>query len=104
MTRKFVGSKNFARVIGADLSPTMLEESRRRFEEEELPIPELVRCDSSRLPFATGSIDAIHAGKQLLHKLVTSNCLNDFIMSLCVVHVFAPSSSNRCCHALLAET
>ena len=63
MTRKFVASKKFARVIGADFSPSMLEESRRRFEEEDIRVPELIRCDASRLPFATGSIDAIHAGK-----------------------------------------
>jgi SAM-dependent methyltransferase len=62
MTRKFMTSNRYARVIGADLSPTMLEESRRRFEEEGLPVPELVRCDSARLPFATGSIDCLHAG------------------------------------------
>jgi uncharacterized surface protein with fasciclin (FAS1) repeats len=62
MTRRFVSSKNYARVIAGDLSPNMLEETRRRCLEEGLPVPELVRCDSSRLPFATGSLDAVHAG------------------------------------------
>jgi SAM-dependent methyltransferase len=40
----------------------MLAETRRRCEEEGIEVPELVRCDSARLPFESNSIDAIHAG------------------------------------------
>jgi SAM-dependent methyltransferase len=53
---------SYGRVIGADLSPTMLEETRRRCREEGIEVPELVRCDSARLPFESNSIDAVHAG------------------------------------------
>ena len=54
--------RSYARVIAGDLSPTMLEETRRRCVAEGISPPELVRCDSSRLPFASNSLDAIHAG------------------------------------------
>eukprot|EP00596_Hydrurales_sp_CCMP1899_P004344 CAMPEP_0119051336 /NCGR_PEP_ID=MMETSP1177-20130426/72987_1 /TAXON_ID=2985 /ORGANISM="Ochromonas sp, Strain CCMP1899" /LENGTH=236 /DNA_ID=CAMNT_0007030505 /DNA_START=452 /DNA_END=1162 /DNA_ORIENTATION=+ len=65
MTRKFVGSNNYKRVIAGDLSPTMLQETRRRCVNEGITVPEMIRCDSSRLPFATNSLDAIHAGAAL---------------------------------------
>lgn len=62
MSRKFVGSDKFQRIISADLSPTMLRETKFRFKQEALPLPTLVRCDSASLPFKSNSIDAIHAG------------------------------------------
>lgn len=62
MTRNLIKSKEFSRVIAADLSPTMLAETKRRIKEENLRLPELVRCDSARLPFKSNSLDAIHAG------------------------------------------
>ena len=62
MSRKFVSSDKFQRVISADLSPTMLRETKFRFKQEALPLPTLVRCDSASLPFKSNSIDAIHAG------------------------------------------
>jgi SAM-dependent methyltransferase len=70
MTRKLFQSSNFDRVIGADLSPTMLAETRRRLLEEgnSMPnniLPELVRCDSARLPFKSNSLDAVHSGAAL---------------------------------------
>lgn len=68
MTRKLFQSNNFERVIGADLSPTMLAETKRRLLEEGKNsniLPELVRCDSARLPFKTNSLDAVHAGAAL---------------------------------------
>lgn len=55
-------SLSYARVIAGDLSPTMLEETRRRCVEEGINPPELIRMDSSRLPFASNSLDAVHAG------------------------------------------
>ena len=69
MTRKLFQSSNFDRVIGADLSPTMLAETKRRLLEEGNSnnniLPELVRCDSARLPFKSNSLDAVHSGAAL---------------------------------------
>jgi SAM-dependent methyltransferase len=65
MTRKYLKSGLFARVIAADLSPTMLIEARRnciRDEQLSSQLPEFVRCDSAKLPFRSNSISAIHAG------------------------------------------
>jgi SAM-dependent methyltransferase len=62
MTRKFINSGKYGRVIAADLSRTMLAETRQRIIAANLTVPELVRCDSARLPFKDNSIDAIHAG------------------------------------------
>lgn len=62
MTRKFIQSGKYDRIISADLSPTMLAETKSRIEQEKLSLPELVRCDSARLPFQDESFDAIHAG------------------------------------------
>ena len=65
MARRLVRSKKWDRVIAADFSESMLRETRRRFVEEKLPVPELVRADASRLPFQTDSVDGIHAGAAL---------------------------------------
>lgn len=68
MTRKLFQSKKFQRVIGGDLSPTMLAETRRRLVEEgkdKNALPELIRCDSAKLPLQLSSIDAVHAGAAL---------------------------------------
>lgn len=69
MTRKLFQSSNFDRVIGGDLSPTMLAETKRRLLEEGNSnnniLPELVRCDSARLPFKSNSLDAVHSGAAL---------------------------------------
>jgi ubiquinone/menaquinone biosynthesis C-methylase UbiE len=62
MTRNFIKSKSFKRVLGVDLSPSMLKETFRRSINEKIEIPELIRADSSKLPFKSNSIDAIHAG------------------------------------------
>ncbi|CAM9144117.1 unnamed protein product [Ectocarpus fasciculatus] len=79
MTRRLVSSGRYSRVIGGDLSPTMLAETARRFREEDLGAPELIRhvlltvltrlqclwCDVSRLPLKTESLDGVHAGAAL---------------------------------------
>lgn len=62
MTRKFIKSNETYRIISADFSPSMLKQTRKLIRRENLPIPELVRCDSARLPFRDASIDFIHAG------------------------------------------
>lgn len=61
MTRNFLRSNRYARVVSGDLSPAMLLETRWRCRKEGL-VPELVRCDSAKLPFRSGSLDAVHAG------------------------------------------
>ena len=69
MTRKLYQSNNYERVIGGDLSPTMLAETRRRLllldNNNNKILPELIRCDSAKLPFKSNSLDAIHAGAAL---------------------------------------
>ncbi len=65
MARRLVSSGKWGRVIAADFSESMLRETRRRFLEQKLTPPELVRADASRLPFQTASLDAIHAGAAL---------------------------------------
>lgn len=65
MARRLVRSKKWDRVIAADFSESMLRETRRRFVEEKLTVPELVRADASRLPFQSDSVDGIHAGAAL---------------------------------------
>lgn len=62
MMRRFLRSGRFESVLGADLSPNMLREARRRCRAEGVEPLALVRCDVARLPFQNGSLDAIHAG------------------------------------------
>ena len=66
-TRRFAVSNRYAAVIGLDYSEAMLLEADERMREgmpSSTPIT-LIRADVSRLPFATGSIDAVHAGAAL---------------------------------------
>ena len=74
----------YSRVIGADLSPSMLTEAYEKSVAEGLVresgsillfksimyvwmyvlqgVPELIRCDSAKLPLKSDSLSAIHAG------------------------------------------
>ncbi|KAL0045331.1 hypothetical protein WJX82_003898 [Trebouxia sp. C0006] len=64
-TRRFVASDNFSGVIGADYSESMLQQTKQLFNQDQLLDRRklaLVRADVARLPFATGSLAAIHAG------------------------------------------
>ncbi|CAN0169253.1 unnamed protein product [Scytosiphon promiscuus] len=79
MMRRLVASGRYSRVIGGDLSPTMLAETARRFKEEGLGDPELIRCDVSRLPLKTESLDGVHAGAAL-------HCWSKLEDSLAEVH------------------
>lgn len=66
MARQLAEHGTAARLFAADYSEVMLLETRRRFGEEAgLAVPELVRCDVARLPFATGALDGVHAGAAL---------------------------------------
>lgn len=63
MTRKLVSSNNFDQVYCADLSPTMLAETLQNARVEGVVNNvKAIRADSSRLPLACNSLDAIHAG------------------------------------------
>ncbi|KAL4422656.1 hypothetical protein ABPG75_008853 [Micractinium tetrahymenae] len=64
-TRRFLKSNRFQGVIAADFSESMLGQARQ-FIDEDRSIDQsrclLLRADVGRLPFATGSVAAIHAG------------------------------------------
>merc|ERR1712146_153669 len=52
-------------LIAADYSEVMLAETRRRFEEEDIPLCDLIRCDVAQLPIQTDALDGVHAGAAL---------------------------------------
>ena len=68
-TRRFANSGAYGHVIGADFSEAMLREamaqSAAQRTEPGASQVTLVRADVARLPFATASIDAVHAGAAL---------------------------------------
>eukprot|EP00793_Prasinoderma_coloniale_P003578 PRCOL_00002952-RA len=70
-TRRFAGSGEWGRVVAVDYSEAMLAQAAQFLSEEQAkggasmcPVS-LVRADAARLPFATASVDAIHAGAAL---------------------------------------
>ncbi|KAG5177188.1 S-adenosyl-L-methionine-dependent methyltransferase [Tribonema minus] len=69
MTRRLVFSNRYGRIIGGDLSAAMLREAARRLSRCRRPgsatTVDWVRLDVSRLPIATESVDAVHAGAAL---------------------------------------
>eukprot|EP00250_Pteridium_aquilinum_P007827 c17470_g1_i1 orf=234-1262(-) len=64
-TRRFIKSGLYSSVIGLDFSESMLEQFQG-FVQQDPSLKKqnliLVRADVARLPFATGTIDAVHAG------------------------------------------
>ncbi|WOG90784.1 hypothetical protein DCAR_0310029 [Daucus carota subsp. sativus] len=67
-TRKFAKSGTYSKVIALDFSENMLRQSYDFIKEDDTVLNSnlaLVRADVSRLPFASGSIDAVHAGAAL---------------------------------------
>ena len=69
--RRFAASGKFAKVVASDFSDAMMKQTKAYCEQDatlrakaEGPDPSLlfVRADVGRLPFATGSLDAVHAG------------------------------------------
>ncbi|XP_078162772.1 putative methyltransferase At1g78140, chloroplastic isoform X1 [Carex rostrata] len=66
-SRLFVRSGMFSQVIALDFSENMLRQCSEFVEKENIPNENLVlvRADISRLPFPSGSIDAVHAGAAL---------------------------------------
>ncbi|KAG1680345.1 hypothetical protein FOA52_015435 [Chlamydomonas sp. UWO 241] len=68
-SRRFAKSGRFGGVVAADFSESMLQQARAYFKEDgtlggATPIA-FLRADVGRLPFATGSVAAIHAGAAL---------------------------------------
>ncbi|KAG0626305.1 hypothetical protein M758_2G117900 [Ceratodon purpureus] len=67
-TRRFAQSGDYKSVIALDFSENMLRQSNE-FIKQDMSLRNsniaLVRADVARLPFASGSIDAVHAGAAL---------------------------------------
>lgn len=64
-TRKFAKSGAYSAVVALDFSENMLRQCYEYIKQDDTPLNTnlaLVRADISRLPFASCSIDAIHAG------------------------------------------
>ncbi|KAE9464352.1 hypothetical protein C3L33_03753, partial [Rhododendron williamsianum] len=67
-SRKFAKSGTYSKVIALDFSENMLRQCYDFIKNDNTIISTnlaLVRADVSRLPFASGSIDAVHAGAAL---------------------------------------
>jgi SAM-dependent methyltransferase len=68
-TRRFAGSGEFDHVVASDYSASMMKQTRAYCDENEATAKAVkdgtlsfVKADVGRLPFATGSVDAVHAG------------------------------------------
>ena len=66
-TRRFAKSNKYLRVLGCDYSKSMLDEARRRINQDrDLDSVrnkiDLVRLDVGKIPFKNSTIDALHAG------------------------------------------
>ncbi|XP_031277441.1 uncharacterized methyltransferase At2g41040, chloroplastic [Pistacia vera] len=67
-TRKFAKSGTYSGVIALDFSESMLRQSYDFIKQDDTILTSnlaLVRADVSRLPFSSGSVDAVHAGAAL---------------------------------------
>ncbi|KAK1392324.1 putative S-adenosyl-L-methionine-dependent methyltransferases superfamily protein-like [Heracleum sosnowskyi] len=67
-SRKFAKSEVYSKVIALDFSENMLRQSYDFIKDDDTILKSnlaLVRADVSRLPFPSGSIDAVHAGAAL---------------------------------------
>ncbi|PIN05840.1 Demethylmenaquinone methyltransferase [Handroanthus impetiginosus] len=67
-SRKFAKSEAYSRVVALDFSENMLRQCYDFIKSDETILSSnlaLVRADVSRLPFSSGSIDAVHAGAAL---------------------------------------
>jgi ubiquinone/menaquinone biosynthesis C-methylase UbiE len=92
LTHSQVRSCRYSRVIGADLSPAMLGETARRFDAEKLQRPEFIRCDVTRLPVVSSSVDGIHAGAAL-------HCWSKLELALQEVRVCIPAAVQTRVHS-----
>ncbi|XP_071737189.1 uncharacterized methyltransferase At2g41040, chloroplastic-like isoform X2 [Rutidosis leptorrhynchoides] len=67
-SRKFAKSGTYSKVVALDFSENMLRQSYDFIKADDTLVKSnlaLVRADVSRLPFSSGSIDAVHAGAAL---------------------------------------
>jgi len=68
-TRRFAASGRFSTIFSADVSEAMLLEAQSLLRASPLPASAspvtFLRCDAARLPFATASLPAVHAGAAL---------------------------------------
>ncbi|KAL7134596.1 hypothetical protein ABFS83_11G037800 [Erythranthe nasuta] len=67
-SRKFAKSGSYSRVVALDFSENMLRQCFDFIKNDDAILNSnlaLVRADVSRLPFASGSVDAVHAGAAL---------------------------------------
>uniref|UniRef100_A0A5B7AJM9 Methyltransferase type 11 domain-containing protein n=1 Tax=Davidia involucrata TaxID=16924 RepID=A0A5B7AJM9_DAVIN len=67
-SRKFAKSETYSRVVALDFSENMLRQCYDFVKNDDTILNTtfaLVRADVSRLPFSSGSIDAVHAGAAL---------------------------------------
>ncbi|GKB95012.1 uncharacterized methyltransferase, chloroplastic, partial [Tanacetum coccineum] len=67
-SRKFAKSGTYSKVVALDFSENMLRQTYDFIKVDDTILSSnlaLVRADISRLPFASGSIDAVHAGAAL---------------------------------------
>lgn len=67
-SRKFATSGTYSSVVALDFSENMLRQCYEFFKQDDILSTAnlaLIRADISRLPFASGSVDAIHAGAAL---------------------------------------
>lgn len=63
--RHFARSGRYRAVLGVDWSRAMLEQCREHCRDEGAGDVLLIRADVARLPFASGSVDGVHAGAAL---------------------------------------
>lgn len=67
-SRKFAKSRTYSRVVALDFSENMLRQCYDFIKADDTILNSnlaLVRADVSRLPFTSGSVDAVHAGAAL---------------------------------------
>ncbi|XP_042377832.1 uncharacterized methyltransferase At2g41040, chloroplastic-like [Zingiber officinale] len=67
-SRKFAKSGSYSAVVALDFSENMLRQCYEFIKQDDTLLTTnlaLVRADVSRLPFASGSVDAVHAGAAL---------------------------------------
>ncbi|KAG6771345.1 hypothetical protein POTOM_022696 [Populus tomentosa] len=79
-SRKFAKSGTYSKVIALDFSENMLRQCYDFIKQDDTMSTRnlaLVRADVSRLPFASGSVDAIHAGAALHCWPSASNAVSD---------------------------
>ncbi|XP_038700626.1 uncharacterized methyltransferase At2g41040, chloroplastic-like isoform X2 [Tripterygium wilfordii] len=97
-TRKFAKSDTYSHVVALDYSENMLRQCYEFIEQDET-VPTnnlaLIRADVSRLPFESGSVDAVYAGVAIHCWPSPSNGVAEICRILQSGGVFAGSTSLR---------